>query len=372
MTLRHFFFGLMVTRDVSARPSLRRRGPGIALLATASRACLTGLALFACFAWRDPLSLRAQPGPPQAPATQCSLRGQSSMPANSPIVDEKGQPIARFSGAPTPLVASDFPSDTHGKVRVETGFGAGSFRIRGFVEPSQLSLFTATNVSVSAGHVWIAPNRAVTLLGAASGRLRVEKKSSTPFQQTFRGAGACSAFSLEAGTPPTFAPSGNARGWALKREALDVYGEPSPETLVATLHRAPSVEAVLFLSSEQKNGFVHLEYHGDVVIDGWAKASALVALPVGETMDQLAPAASQQGTPQMTFQNQPKLVRPSRDVPLRRTAKETDPTIGVIEPGADTLVLDQVAGWASVLPKSLNVLPPTAGQFWAKSSDLGL
>jgi hypothetical protein len=314
----------------------------------------------------------AQPGPPQAPTTQCTLRGESVMPVNVAIVDLRGQPIARFSGAPTPLVVSDFPSDSQGKLRVETGFGAGFFRIRGFVDPGQLSLFTATNVTVTPGHIWIASNRAVTLVGALAGRLRVEKRLSTPLQQTFRGAGACSAFSLEEGTPAGFTPAGDARGYALRRDSLDLYADASTEHPITTLRRSPSVDAVLFFSNEQQAGFVHLEYHGEVLIDGWAKASALSALPAGEILDQLAPGTGRHSTPQMAFQNQPKLVRPSRDVPLRRAAKESEPTIGVIEPGAETYVLDQVAGWASVLPKSMNVLPATDGQFWAKSSDLGL
>ena len=314
----------------------------------------------------------AQSGPPQTPTAQCSLRGQSVMPSNAPIVDALGHAIARFSGAPTPLVATDFPSDAHGKVRVETGFGAGSFRIRGFVEPAQLPLFSTANVTVTAGHVWIAANRAVTLIGAASGRLRVEKKLSTPLEQTFRGAAPCSSFSLEAGTPVGFNPAGDSRGYELKQDSLDLYGDPGAEAPVMTLHRSPYVEAVLFSSNERKGSFVHVAYHGEVLIDGWAKASDLSALPLDETMDQLAPATTQHGAPQMALQGQPRLVRPNKEIPLRRAAKDSDAVIGVIEPGAETYVLDQVAGWASVLPKSLNVLPATDGQFWAKSSDLGL
>jgi len=314
----------------------------------------------------------AQPGPPQAPTIQCALRGQSVMPASASIVDAQGRPIARFSGAATPLVVSDFPSDAQGTVRIETGFGAGSFRIRGFLDARQLPLFTASKLSVTPGHVWIPANRSVALLGASAGRLRVEKKLSAPLQQTFRSAGECSAFSLEPGTPAGFSPPGDARGYELKRESLDLYGEPSADAPVTTLHRSPSVEAVLFFSSEQKGNLVHIEYHGEIVIDGWAKASALTALPAGEIMDQLAQPTSQVSAPRMALPAQPKLVRPSREVPLRSVAKDSEATIGVIEPGTETYVVDQVAGWANVLPKSMNVLPRADGQFWAKSSDLGL
>jgi hypothetical protein len=35
-------------------------------------------------------------------------------------------------------------------------------------------------------------------------------------------------------------------------------------------------------------------------------------------------------------------------------------------------VLDLVAGWASVMPKTLNVVPGPDGQFWVKAADLGI
>lgn len=315
---------------------------------------------------------QAQPGPPQAPTVQCNLRGQVVLSASTTIVDAQGQAIARFSGAPTPLVASDFPADAQGRARVETGFGAGAFRIRGFLALSELPLFTATNVAIAPGHLWLAEGRSVTLVGAAAGRLRVEKKLLSPFQQSVRAEGACTAFSLEPQIPSGFSPAAGVRGYQLKHESLELYGDPASDAPLATLHRAPSVDAVLFYGSEQQNGSVHLHYHGEIVVDAWAKLSALSPLPAGELIDQVAPAITQHNAPQLTFQTPPKLVRPTREVPLRRAAKESDPKIGVIEPGAETYVLDQVAGWANVLPKSMNVMPAAAGQFWAKSSDLGL
>jgi hypothetical protein len=254
-------------------------------------------ALCVAFTLRAGTNARAQPGPPQAPTTQCSLRGEDVLPEKVSILNALGQPIARFSGAPTPLIASDFPSDAQGKVHIETGTGAGSFRIRGYLNPAELPLFTATNVTVSPAHVWLAANRGVTLVGSASGRLQVELKAVTPLQQTFRAAGVCSAFSLERGSPTGFTPASSARGYELKEESLDLYGAPGADTPVSTLHRSPYVEGVLFLGSERHAGFVHLEYHADIVVDAWARVSALSALPPGETLDQLAPAATQRSAP---------------------------------------------------------------------------
>ncbi|HEX3774318.1 MAG TPA: hypothetical protein VHV51_07625 [Polyangiaceae bacterium] len=338
-------------------------------LAVAGALCSTVLGLFAP---HESGEASAQPGPPQAPTTQCSLRGQVRMPADTPIASALGSPIARFSGAPTRLVIGDFPSDAQGKVEVQTGFGAGSFRIHGFVAGAQLPLFAVANLPVSPGHVFIAATRGVTFAGSRSGRLRVEKKLSAPFDQTFRATVACGALALEAGTPSGFSTPGNARGYELKQTSLDLYASADSETPIFTLQRAPSVDAVLFFSTEKRGNAVRVQYHGDIIVDAWVKTSALSALPPGEMIDQLAPSSSERSAPQMAFPGQLRLVRSNKEVPLRNSAKDGDAVIGWIEPGADAYVLDQVAGWASVVPKTMNVLPPENGHFWAKSSDLGL
>ena len=53
-------------------------------------------------------------------------------------------------------------------------------------------------------------------------------------------------------------------------------------------------------------------------------------------------------------------------------AGDSNPVVGRIEANTETYVLDIVAGWASVLPKSLNVTPHGDYQFWVKASELGI
>jgi hypothetical protein len=48
------------------------------------------------------------------------------------------------------------------------------------------------------------------------------------------------------------------------------------------------------------------------------------------------------------------------------------PVVGVIEPATETLILDVAAGWASVLPKALNVAPPAERQFWVEARKVGI
>jgi hypothetical protein len=113
-----------------------------------------------------------------------------------------------------------------------------------------------------------------------------------------------------------------------------------------------------------------VEYHGDVEIRGWALARQLKALPRGETMDIQHGPVSKRQPPQLALASKPELIKTTAEVPIRSGAGDDKPVIGRIESGTETYVLDTVAGWASVLPKSLNVAPYGDHQFWVKASDL--
>jgi hypothetical protein len=310
-------------------------------------------------------------GLPSSAAT-CVLRGIAEPRVNANIEDSQGRVIARFSGAPTALLASDFPADAHGRVRIETGTGAGGFRIRGQLAIGDLPLYTTGNVAVVQNHVWIGARRSVSFIASAPGRLRIEKRLSQPFSQSFLAWAPCNAVSLAAAPPPGFSPEGNARGYLLKKSSLELFDQPATGSPISTLTRSGDVESVLFFSSERRGDFVSLSYHGEVLIEAWARARDLSALDPGETSDQLAQRGSTRSAPRLAVQGEPRVVKPARDVPLRAAAKESEATIGVVEPGAETFVLDVVAGWASVMPKAMNVLPGPDGQFWVKASDLGI
>jgi hypothetical protein len=127
----------------------------------------------------------------------------------------------------------------------------------------------------------------------------------------------------------------------------------------------------LFFSTEESGAWVRVEYHGEVVVDAWAKKSDLEALARGETMDQLATPPFVRGPARLALPNAPRVVKAPREIPLRAVAKDGEP-IGVIGAGAETVVLDVVAGWVSVLPKALDVVPVENGQFWVKKEELGI
>ncbi len=305
--------------------------------------------------------------------TPCTLRGVTQVAANTPIYGADGQAVARFSGAESALSASSFPADARGRVKVETGTGTGSFRVRGFMNVDEVPVFTAQSVPVVPGHVWIGADQRVTVVGAAPGRLKVQRLVSASLQQTFTTWGPCSAFTL-AGKPPSPAPlPARARGYVLQQASLDLYdGGDADNHLVATLLRAPATDQVLFYATEQRGSWLRVEHHGEVQVDAWAKLADLVALPPGETIDQLLPRATLTSPARLAVQGEPRKVKTTKEVALRRAARDSDAVIGVIEVGTETYVLDVIAGWASVMPKALNVMPPENGQFWVKASDLGL
>jgi hypothetical protein len=305
--------------------------------------------------------------------TPCSLRGVTQVSTNTAIYGADGQAIARFSGAESAVTASSFPSDARGRVRVETGTGIGSFRVHGFMSVAELPVFTAQNVPVVAGHVWIGSDRRVTVVGAAPGRLRVQRQVSAPLQQTFTAWAPCSAFALSAKSSPASSTPAQARGYVLQQASLDLYdGSGADNHLITTLFRAPATDKVLFFATEQRGAWLHVEHHGEIEVNAWAKLSDLKALPAGETMDQLAPHVSVRNPARLAVQGEPRSVKTTKEVPIRRAAKDGDPVIGVIEIGTETYVLDVMAGWASVMPKALNVIPIENGQFWVKAADVGL
>ena len=257
---------------------------------------------------------------------------------------------------------------------VETVIGCGGFCINGAIDLSKLALYTAYSVPVVAGHVWIRPNQSVLPLAGAPGKIKIQKALTQPLHQTFTAWAPCSALTLSAGGPPPgWTVPGSARGYVLKRESLDLYDDAAPNAaVVATLHRSPAASGVLFFSTEQRGAFVRLEYQGEIAVDAWAKAADLTALPRGETMDQQAPPRSRRNPPRLSLSTTPKVVRPNREVSIRGAAKDSAPVIGVIEIGTETYVMDVMAGWASVMPQSLHVIPPEGAHFWVKASDLGI
>lgn len=303
----------------------------------------------------------------------CEISGVSNPAIKTAIEDQRGKVIAEFSGSPTSLAVRGLPPDASGRAPVVTGLGTGGFRIRGFVSVSALPLFTRTTVDVVPSHLWIDRGVQVSFLQARPNRVQVARRVSGSLDQTFQAWTECSALALSPIPAGNWTPPEDARGYVLRSPSLVLFADPTPTSpSIATLRRSQSSEGLLLYVTEKSGDRVHVHWHGPVVVDAWAMSARLEALAEGEIVDQ-PPASSEFLAPaRFALPQSVKQVRPLREVTLRGAPKDVAAPIGVIEPGTETLVVDQVANWASVLPKSLNVVPPSGGGFWAKSSDLGL
>lgn len=310
---------------------------------------------------------------PATSAPTCGQKGRVRFDKDTTLVDAGGRKLARFSGGESAVTLLSPPVDGSDLSRIETGTGRGSFRLQGFVKASELRLFTSYAVPVVSGHVWLAVGTRVVAAGASGARVRIEKQLTTPFNQRLTTTAECSALTFAPPTPPGFAPPGSARVFLMKEATLELFDEVPPTgSAILTLQRAPLVESVRFFSTEQRGGFVHVQYQGDINIDAWARASELTPLPRGETSDVPPSSFTMSSPPELQLSPLPRVVRTNHDLPLRLAAKDSEAPAGVIEAETDVYVMDTIAGWAKVLPKSLHILPAGDLSFWVKSSDLGL
>lgn len=310
---------------------------------------------------------------PPEPAPSCGQRGKVVFDKDTTLSDASGRKIARFSGGESAVTLIAPPGHGRDQAQIETGTGRGSFRLRGFVKADELRIYTNYAIPVVSDHVWLGIGTRVTVAGVSGGKVRIEKPIKTPFDQRFSASAECSALSFTPPAPPGLMMPGNARVFLMKVPALDLYGEMPPTGApISVLQRSPLVDSVRFFSTEQRGGFIHVRYQGEVIIDGWAKASDLVALPRGETSDLPPSGYTLTSPPQLQLPQAPRSVTTTRELPLRIAAHDAEPPVGVIEAETDVYVMDTVGGWANVLPKSLHVLPVDNLSFWVKTADLGL
>ena len=314
----------------------------------------------------------SQAQPPE-PAPTCGQRGRVIFDKDTTLSDAAGRKLARFSGGDSAVTLLALPVAGSDLLRIETGTGRGSFRLAGFIKARELRIFTNQSVPVVSGHVWLGAATRVTIAGNSLGKVRIEKQLTTPFNQRFSALAECRALTVTPPSSPGYSMPGSARVFLMKVSLLELYGNVPPTgSPLITLQRAPEVDNVRFFSTEQRGGFVHVQYQGEVNIDGWAKASDLTPLPRGETSDLPPSTFSMSTPPELQLPQPPRTVKTTRDVALRLAAKDAEAPIGVIEAETEVYVMDTMAGWANVLPKSLHVLPAGEQSFWVKSADLGL
>src|SRR5258706_1651661 len=127
------------------------------------------------------------PSPPSpssayTPALACDVRGAPVLAKGANLYAEPQgtTAVAGFAGQPVTLIATAFPaSPSAGRIRVRT---SGGLRIDGFVDPQDLPLYTASEIGIVQGHLWLAQGQRVAFSAASNG-LTVAAAVSRPVTQ---------------------------------------------------------------------------------------------------------------------------------------------------------------------------------------------
>jgi len=351
-----------------ARPS-----PSASPSGSPSKPLLVLIASLAAAAVVDGTTREADAADPQGSGADCSVKGKGVIEKGVTIYSAKegGTAIAGFATQEITVEVSDFPAEATGRAKVKTGKGSGSVRIEGWMDPTKVPLSAKQDLAVVANHVWIGRGEAVKLRGSSPGKLHVDTTLSST-QQKLSAKVACSNFSIGKVQADEFESPKSASRYVLKNKTLDLYDEPSGSVIFTI--EVPNAEAgVLLWSTESKSVFVRVKHFGQLVVDAWAKTGDLKPFPKGEMLDALNTSSMVSISPaKLKVDGSTKEVKVSKDVPIRLSANDKSASIGVIEDGAEVIVVDTMAGWSRVFPKNLEVIPPDGKDFWAKASDLGL
>jgi hypothetical protein len=310
----------------------------------------------------------------QAPSgtADCRLSGITEVQKNLKIYDQQsgGEVLAEFSGVPTALSVSDFPTRPDGtRAKVTTGSSSGGFEISGFLDPAQLSLVSTKQVPIEHGHLWINAGASLEFNGKRPGALRVVKQVKTSLHQRFEAWAPCDSLGFGRQSLPAWDLPGSARGYMSNGSQVKLYDAPGG-TALYTLKPAAWSDGVLFWSTEARAGYVHVLLHDDLVVDAWVPRGQLDAMPKGERFDRLAPSGTRRNPPRLQLSEKPREFRAKKNISLSLQASSKARKVGHIRPGTEVYVIDVMARWASVLPKSLDLVAPGGGQFWIEASEI--
>ena len=280
-----------------------------------------------------------------------------------------GRAIASFTGDYVPMTLSELPPDPAiQRAKVATRASAPTFRIDGYVAAQVVPVYSARDIPIAAGNVWIASAQKLKVTGAQLGALTVEMTVTGSNSQVVRVNAPCDALALQRGMPTPVDVPGNGRGYLNKAQDITVYDGPAGNA-VFTLRMATS-EIKLFWSTETSGGFIHGILRSDLAIDGWIRSTDLTALPKGEMMDQYIPPETSVAGTKLLMDPPPRHAIASKDIPFRFQRNEKERPIGVIESGAELLVMETIAGWTSVLPAKVYALPTNDGAFWVPANEV--
>ncbi len=307
----------------------------------------------------------------------CKLAGLTEAPKNLVVFDRAsgGRPIARLTGGGVRMIVSDLPAQP-GTALSAVSVDPDGFRIDGYADTSKLQTFAQKRLEVVPGHVWVTSAQPLTQLASRAGEIQVQAQVMTSIQQTFTTWAPCSALALEPPAPST-EPSdldehpSDSRLYITRPESLDLFPEPGKTNgaPVVTITRSGWSDGIVLRGDRQKNGLVHVVYDAELFIDAWAKKTDLKSVPKGELVDQLAPPRKVK-TSQIKLSSTPVVLKAKTKLDLRLAAQKDAMPVGSVQPGTELYLVDRVAEWGRVLPKSLVLTAPEGEPYWVLAADL--
>jgi hypothetical protein len=321
------------------------------------------------------VSPEAPAAPDEGSGEDCVVKGKGVIEKGVFIYSAKegGTPIAGFATQEVNVEISDFPADpTTGRAKIKTGKGTGSVRIEGWIDATKLPLSAKTDLAIAPAHVWIGRGEQVKLKGASPGKLAVQTTISAT-QQTLKAKAACGDLAIGRIKVDEFQIPTASKKYVLKKTSLDLYDDASGTSSIFTIEIPQPESGVLLYSTESKGGYVHVQHGGALVVDAWAKTADLKLFPKGEMLDALGSGSMVSISPaKLKVDGTTKEVKVTKDVSLRLSANDAVKPIGVIEDGAEVIVIDTVGDWSRIFPKGLEIIPPDGKDFWVKAKDLSL
>jgi opacity protein-like surface antigen len=326
------------------------------LIATALTLCLIGL----------------ESSTASADTVECVIQGSPIIAKGVTIYSDKdsGTALAQFTSQQTPVRLSGF-GETPSQQRAQVKTGPGGLRMEGWMDLAQVSFSANENIAVVAGHVWIGKGMNLQLKSWTGTKMKVET-TITATQQVLSGEATCSQIEAGHAAVPEVDIDKSTQRWVLKKTTTDIFDSANGSSIFSLTIPTPE-SGVLLYSNEKSGGFVHIHHDVGVVLDAWVRLSDVKAFPKTEMLDSLGPITAASISPAaLKIDGMPKNVTATKDIAVRLAANDKAKTIGVFESGAEMIVIDTIAGWARVMPKKLEIIPPDGMDYWVKAADIGM
>lgn len=309
-----------------------------------------------------------------ADVERCQFRGVTEPAIDTDVFNDHGQVIARLTGSATPIEVAKLPEMPSAQARIVTSTPeVRGFRIGGFVSVRALGIRAKTPIEVIPSLVTLTAGVRLDGVVQVGNEIFVEKRIERDFSQTVVARANCNmlGFSDQSAMPEPL--PAKARAFRFDNDKLPLFdratatGEPS-----MTLTRHAAATPVLFFSVKAEGNWLRVRYDGELTILAWARKADLTALPIGELADRLSPPGHLRSVPKLDVGAGAQLLRATQTVPLRQKAALGAAVIGEVDAESEFYVVEVVSGWASVIPRSLGVVPAPNGQFWVEAKAIGL